>query len=188
MTRRLRRNTNNMYIILDGLHGSLVWRLKQGANIYVKSYISKSRCYDSSTTVMAVLSHFGNHNSRATAFLLGKLVCELSRFGFVRTREEHQLARSWLERLDTEIDPSTPPHGMDLSALRETPRPASSGTAAVAGPGARPDRLAGAADVLPAGGPDRHREVAPRLHDAGHGLGAGGRAVARGHAAAGRRA
>ncbi|MEE2776914.1 MAG: sugar ABC transporter ATP-binding protein [Acidobacteriota bacterium] len=33
---------------------------------------------------------------------------ELSRFGFVRTREEHQLARSWLERLDTEIDPSTP--------------------------------------------------------------------------------
>lgn len=33
-----------------------------------------------------------------------------------------------------EIDPSTPPHGMDLSALRETPRPASSGSATVADP------------------------------------------------------
>ncbi|WP_374107461.1 AAA family ATPase [Pseudonocardia sp. ICBG1034] len=37
-----------------------------------------------------------------------------------------------------EIDPSTPPHGMDLSALRETPRPASSGAATVADPDDEP--------------------------------------------------
>ena len=54
-----------------------------------------------------------------------------------------------------EIDPSTPPHGTDLSALRETPRPASSGTATVADPDDEPTPAS-------AGDPRHRRDDAAR--------------------------
>lgn len=63
-----------------------------------------------------------------------------------------------------EIDPSTPPHGMDLSALRETPRPTSSaGTAAAVDAEEEPAQAS-------AGDPRHRRDDAspdPGVHDHG---------------------
>ena len=77
MTSCQRRGTYDMYVVLHGLTGSLLRSLEQRTHIYVETTIGITGSYDLSTTVVTILTHLSDEDTRTTAFLLCELVGKL---------------------------------------------------------------------------------------------------------------
>ena len=52
--------------------------LEQRSHIHVETTVRITCCYHFSTTVVTVLSHFGNHNTRLTPLFLRKLLSQFT--------------------------------------------------------------------------------------------------------------
>ena len=74
MTSSQRRRTNDVYIILDSLTSSLGRCLEQWTHIHVEATIGITCCHYLCTTVVTILTHLGNEDTRTTTLLLSKLV------------------------------------------------------------------------------------------------------------------
>ena len=80
MTCSQRAYAQAVYIVLHSLLGSLFRSLEQRSHIHVEAAISITRCYNLGTTVVTVLTHLGNHDTRLTTFFLGKLCRQTAGF------------------------------------------------------------------------------------------------------------
>ena len=65
-----------MHVVLDSLASSLGRSLEQRAHIYVEATVGISRSYHLGTTVVTILSHLRNHDTRLTALFLGKFFAQ----------------------------------------------------------------------------------------------------------------
>ena len=61
-------------VVFHGLFGSFRGSLEQGTDIDVETNIGISCCHHFCSTVMAILSHLGDHDARTAAFKSGKFV------------------------------------------------------------------------------------------------------------------
>ena len=66
-------NSHYVHIVFYCLACSLGRRLEQRAHVYVETTVGISGCYHFGSTVVPVLPHFGNHDTRLPAFFPGKL-------------------------------------------------------------------------------------------------------------------
>src|SRR5690554_1176740 len=80
MSSSQRGNTKYMYIVFYGLFSRFLWGLEQWTNIYIKTNISIACSYYFGASIMAVLSHFSNHNTWSPTILFGKSICHLLGF------------------------------------------------------------------------------------------------------------
>ena len=74
MTCCQRRCTDNMHIVLDSHTSSLFRGLEQRSHIHVEATVGITCCHYLCTTVVTVLTHLGNEDTRTTTLLLSKLV------------------------------------------------------------------------------------------------------------------
>ena len=63
-----------MNVVLNRFTGSLGRCLEQGSHIHIEATVSITGCYDFSTTVVTVLSHLCNHDTRLTPLFLRELL------------------------------------------------------------------------------------------------------------------
>ena len=63
-----------MHVVFYGLFSCFLWCLEQWSNVYVKTYISITSGYYFCTTIVSVLTHFGNHNTRTTTFFFSEFI------------------------------------------------------------------------------------------------------------------
>ena len=77
MTCCQRRCTDNMHIVLDSHTSSLFRGLEQRSHIHVEATVGITCCHYLCTTVVTVLTHLGNEDTRTTTFLLCELVGQL---------------------------------------------------------------------------------------------------------------
>ena len=75
MTSSEGRNAEHVHVVLHSLLGSLFGSLEQGSHIDIESAVGITCSNDFGTTVVAVLTHFGNHDTRLPALFLGELRC-----------------------------------------------------------------------------------------------------------------
>ena len=80
MTCREAGDTQYMDIVLHRLFSCLCRSLEQGSHIDIKAAIGITGGYHFGATIMAVLSHLGNHDTGLTTFFLGKLCRETTSF------------------------------------------------------------------------------------------------------------
>jgi len=64
--------TNNVYIVVNRLPSHFFWGLEKTANIDIKAEICESTCNNFCTTIMAILTHLGDKDTRITALSLGE--------------------------------------------------------------------------------------------------------------------
>ena len=69
-----------MNVILDSLTGSLGGSLEERTHVDVETAVGITRCYYLGAAVVSVLTHLGNHDTRATALFLCKLLGEAASF------------------------------------------------------------------------------------------------------------
>ena len=71
-----RADAEHVDVVLHSLTGALGGRLEEGTHVDVETAVGIAGGDDLGATVMAVLTHLGNHDTRTTALLLGKLFGE----------------------------------------------------------------------------------------------------------------
>jgi hypothetical protein len=87
----LGRNTDDMNIGINHLSGDFCRRLnqlrtqrknmaylKKGTNVHVKAHICKPGRYHFCTTIMSILTHLCDQNTRTAAFILCKILVHLT--------------------------------------------------------------------------------------------------------------
>merc|ERR1719383_806477 len=68
-----RRDSHHVHVGIDGLLRGLARSGEKGTNVDVESHVSETRSDDFTSSIMAILSDFGDENPRSSSFLLRKL-------------------------------------------------------------------------------------------------------------------
>src|SRR5690606_1396843 len=80
MSSSKRGYAKNMDIVFHSLFSCFFWGLEKRTYINIKTNICISCCYYFGTSIMTILSHFGNHDSRSPSILFCKYVSQLLGF------------------------------------------------------------------------------------------------------------
>ena len=67
-----------MDIVLNSLASSLGRCLEQRSHIYIEATVGITSSYNLSTTVVTILTHLGDEDTRTTTFLLCELISQLA--------------------------------------------------------------------------------------------------------------
>ena len=73
-----RRNTHYVNVVFYSLAGSFGRSLEQRSHIHVETTVCITCSYNFSTTVVSVLTHLSDHDTRLATFFLGKLGSQLT--------------------------------------------------------------------------------------------------------------
>ena len=80
MTCCKRTEANDMNVIIHSILCCFLWSLEQRSDIHVKAHIRKGCCNYFSATVMTILAHLSNHDTRTTTFKFFKVICHSTYF------------------------------------------------------------------------------------------------------------
>ena len=80
MPRRKRTKSDNMNIIIHRILCCFFWSLEQRSDIHVKAHVREGCSNNFGATVMTVLAHLRNHDTRTTTFEFFKVICHLAYF------------------------------------------------------------------------------------------------------------
>ena len=80
MTSGQRRNAHYVNVVLHSLTGSLGRSLEQRSHIYVETTVRVTGSDHFSATVVSVLTHLSDHDTRLTALFLSELLAKLASF------------------------------------------------------------------------------------------------------------
>ena len=73
-----RRNSEDVNVVFHSLTGGFCRSLEQRSHIDVESAVGITGSYNFGTAVVAVLAHFGNHDTGLTTFALGEFLDHLA--------------------------------------------------------------------------------------------------------------
>ena len=80
MTCRKRTKADDVNVIIHSVLCGFFWSLEQRSDIHVKAHIREGCSDNFGATVMTVLAHLRNHDTRATTFEFFEVICHLTNF------------------------------------------------------------------------------------------------------------